>query len=467
MRPYVGVLMFLWLSFMNPHRLTWGIAYDMPFAQIVAAVTLGAMLFSKEKKSPPRRWIVGVWVAFALWMCVTTMFALSPTDAFAEWTRTAKIQVIAFVTLMLIRTRQQLMALVWVVTFSLGFFGFKGGLFTVLTGGNYMVWGPPGSFFEGNNEMALALIMILPLIWFLRGNTRNRWIRLLLVITLPLTAAAILGSHSRGALVAGCAMGLALLVRSRHKAVLGLGLVAAVIAVLAFMPAHWFSRMETIKTYDEDPSAVGRINAWWFAFHLANDRPLVGGGFQAFQPWLFQEYAPDPEDFHDSHSIYFEVLGEHGYVGLSLFLALVCLAFLDVRYVMKKTKGIEDLRWAGELAAMTQVGLVGYLVGGGFLGLAYFDLYYSLLGVIVITRSIVERELEAPKASGTAPPAAAMNERPAEETAGSAARHRPAPWKAVIEPGTLPLRPTNATSNGSNTGEGGSGRSWKACIAHP
>jgi len=72
------------------------------------------------------------------------------------------------------------------------------------------------------------------------------------------------------------------------------------------MPDAWMQRMGTIKTYEQDGSAMGRINAWHFAFNLALDRPIVGGGFETFQPDLFLKYAPEPENYHDSHSIYFE-----------------------------------------------------------------------------------------------------------------------------------------------------------------
>lgn len=34
-RPYIGILVWAWVSYMNPHRLTWVFAYDLPFAQIV------------------------------------------------------------------------------------------------------------------------------------------------------------------------------------------------------------------------------------------------------------------------------------------------------------------------------------------------------------------------------------------------------------------------------------------------
>jgi probable O-glycosylation ligase (exosortase A-associated) len=154
------------------------------------------------------------------------------------------------------------------------------------------------------------------------------------------------------------------------------------------MPDQWFERMSTIKTYEEDGSAMGRINAWWTAFNLANDR-IFGGGFETWQWDVFQRYAPDPNNVRDVHSIYFEVLGEHGYVGLFLFLLLLALTWLKCGSVIRAVKGVPDMAWARDLAAMIQVSLVAYMSAGAFLGLAYFDYPYHLIAMVVVLHYLV------------------------------------------------------------------------------
>ena len=52
------------------------------------------------------------------------------------------------------------------------------------------------------------------------------------------------------------------------------------------------------------------------------------------------------------------------------------------------------MHWARNLAAMLQVSIVGYAVGGAFLGLAYFDLYYHLVAMMVIAQVVANREYE-------------------------------------------------------------------------
>jgi hypothetical protein len=85
----------------------------------------------------------------------------------------------------------------------------------------------------------------------------------------------------------------------------------------------------------------------------------------------------------DAHSIYFEVLAEHGFIGLGLFLTIGMLSLSGCRRLIKDNKRDPDRRWIVNLAAMIQVSLIGYAVGGAFLGLAYFDYYYAIIALII------------------------------------------------------------------------------------
>jgi len=293
-----------------------------------------------------------------------------------------------YVTMILMQSRERINQLVWVITLSIGFYGVKGGIFTVVHGGVYHVRGPEGSFIGGDNEMGLALIMTIPLLRYLQLTTERMWVRIGLTAAMLLCAIATVGSQSRGALVGLVCMGTFLWLKSRNKiftAILG---VISVALVLAVMPQQWYDRMNTIQNYDQDQSAQGRINAWKMAFNLAKDRPL-GGGFDAFQEYSFALYAPDPDNVHDSHSIYFEVLGEHGFIGLGMFLTLALMTWGTAAWVIGRAHRDREKRWIADLAAMIQVSLVGYASAGAFLGLAYFDYYYTLIALVVLCKTVL------------------------------------------------------------------------------
>jgi putative inorganic carbon (hco3(-)) transporter len=392
-RPHIGVYLWSWIGYMNPHRLGWGFMYNYPIAQVIGLVTLGSFAFSSERKRLPGNAVVVVWIFFILWMCITTLFAYHPNAAKFQLEKVIKIQLFIALTFMMINNKERIQMLVWVIALSVGFFGIKGGVFTVLTGGAFRVWGPPGSFIEGNNEIGLATIMILPLLNYLRLTTDKKWIKLFLIFSIGSCAFSIVGTQSRGAFLAGGAMVFFLWLKSRKKALSGILMVLAVAVILSMMPQKFFDRMSTIQEYDEDASAMGRINAWYFAYNLASEN-LCGGGFETFSNDLFLEYAPNPTDVHDAHSIYFEVMGEHGFIGLILFLSVGLLSLNNSVYIIRHTKAKPELDWANELAKMLQVSLVGYAAGGAFLGMAYFDLPYHLMALLVLTREIVEKETQ-------------------------------------------------------------------------
>jgi len=391
-RPYVGVLYWVWLGLMNPHRLTWGLAYDFPFAQIVALTTLLSVLLTRDERRFKGGVEGGLLLAFALWMCITTPFAFNPNIAVQLLERVLKIQLMVFVALVVLGSKRHLNLLVWIMVFSLGFYGVKGGLFTLRVGGAFRVYGPAWSFIEDNNSLALASVMVIPLMFYLYQTAERRWVKPLLLIAAALTATGALGSQSRGALLALGAMGFFLWLKSPGKIVSGTLMLVAGISLLSFMPESWWSRMGTISTYEQDASAMGRINAWQTAFNIATER-LVGGGFELYSYEVFARYAPNPEDVHAAHSIYFQVLGEHGFVGLFLFLLIWWLAWRCANQIKRSAKDQRDWRWAGSLATMIQVSLVGYAVGGAFLSLAYWDLPYYELVILLVTRDLIRRQI--------------------------------------------------------------------------
>lgn len=393
-KPHFGVLVYSWLGYMNLHRLTWGISQVIPFSLIVALVTLGAWFFSREPKKIPITALSAFMLLFTIWICITTLFAVMPAEAYVKWDRTFKILAMSFVTIALINNRERLDALVWVIVVSLGFWGVRGGLFTILTGGNYRVWGPESTFIADNNGLALALVMILPLVRYLQLQSTRMFIRLGLLAAMSLCFLSILGSHSRGAAVATGGMLIVLVLRSRQRVLFGLLLLAGGATALTFMPAKYYERMATIENYEEDESANSRLSTWQFTYDFALSSPIIGGGFSMFESEeLRDEFAPG-KNVLNAHSIWFEVLGEHGFTGLFLFLIIGAVALLACGRIRRTTRSIPHLSWAFDLASMLQVALVGYAIGGTFLNKAFFDLYWQFAAIVVSLSVVVRRTVE-------------------------------------------------------------------------
>lgn len=388
--PKFGIYAWSWLGYMNPHRLTWGFAYSFPFSMVVALATLVSLLAWKKPKRFPLNTITVSWLFFIFWMTLTTTFAMFDY-AWGQYERVIKIQLFVFLTIVVIQNRKDLEILIWVITLSIGFYSIKGGLFTIQSLGSYRVWGPASSYIEENNALAIASLMVMPLFYYLRLQMEKQIIRHLLLIGIMLTAVSIIGSQSRGALLAIIATGFYLWLKTPGKIISGFAMVVLAIGVISFMPQSWHDRMETIENYEQDESAMGRIAAWNLAINIANNRPL-GGGFSPWNPLVYQTYSENPEDWHRNtaaHSIYFSVLAEHGWVGLLTFVAIFLLAWAQAGRLAKAARGSPDLKWAGDLMRMVQVSLVAYGSGGAFLQLSYFDLPWHLVSLVVVVGQIM------------------------------------------------------------------------------
>jgi probable O-glycosylation ligase (exosortase A-associated) len=406
-RPWIGLLTWSWLGYMNPHRLTWGFAYSMPFGMMVMGATLLGLPFSRDLKAPPRALEVYLLTALWGWFLLTTIFAYYPADAWEQFSKVSKILIGTYLSLMLLQEERKLRALVWVIAMSIGFFGLKGGIWAFMTGGRNQVLGPPDSFIAGNTEIGLALNMVIPLLFHLRRQETRAWLRRLLLAMALLSMVATLITHSRGALLGLLVILPLLFLKSRAKLFILPLLIAAGLIGPSLMPANWTEKMETIEAYEQDISANQRLNSWWVAYQLAKDSPILGGGFRTFSTAIYQTYLPGyiyASQQHDAHSIYFQVLAEHGFPGLALFLGLIASTFVSLRYIVHVTRNRPDQQWINDCAKMVEISLAAYAVSGAFLSMSYFDLFYHLVVITVLLKVFVARAA----AEAPAPPTAEM-----------------------------------------------------------
>lgn len=389
-RPWVGVMLWTWLSIMNPHRYAYGFAHDAPLAAVAAGATLLGLLLTRDRSSPIKGAPVVWLLLFMIWVSMSWLLGLDMTGDYPQWIKVMKIDFMIIVGMALLHSKRHIFALIGVAAGSLALLGVKGGLFTIATGGSYRVWGPPDSFIADNNEFALALVMTIPLLRFLQTQLPSGWRRLAMTATMVLCATAALGTYSRGAFLAISAMAVMLWWRGKSRWLGGAIMIIAAVVLLAFMPDEWSGRMTTIGDYGEDRSALGRLSAWWTAFGIAKHN-VFGVGFDAARPELFALYSPYPDFVHAAHSIYFQVLGNHGFGGLALFLTIFVSTYLLAGQLRVESRAHPQAQWCDTLGAMCQVSLIGYGVGGAFLSLSYFDLPYNVMMAVVLARSWVRR----------------------------------------------------------------------------
>jgi len=388
--PYAGVLTWGWLTIMNPHMMVYGFALGWPFNFGVALVTVAAWLVSGEKRRWPGDALPWLMVILVAWMTFNSCFAVEPAWSWPLWNRTVKIYAFVFLCLTMINNKARIHAMVWILVISIGFFGVKGGVFTILSAGANRVYGPENTTIADNNQLALAVVMTLPLIYYLFEYTRNKWLRIGLGVAISLQIATVLGSYSRGGVVALVVVLGFFWWRSKHKL---LHLVVAAVLVggaLQLMPHAYFERVNSIDNVQSDESFQGRLTAWTVASKYAAEHFPFGAGFAGPQlPEIYNGYFPDAH-IRAAHSIYFQVLGEHGYPALLIYLVIAGLSLRNTRLVVRRCGTRPELAWARGLATAVEVSLVGFYIGGGALSMAYYDGFVLLQAFTSILRSMIE-----------------------------------------------------------------------------
>jgi probable O-glycosylation ligase (exosortase A-associated) len=393
-RPWIGVLVFSWISYMNPHRFTWGAAYDFPFAKIVALVTIAGLFLTRDKMPLPKVRETILIIVLGAYFTFTNFYAFYPDLVWSQWEKVMKILLMTLVTMILVNNQKKLKYFIMVIVFSIGFLGVKGAIFSIATGGQHMVFGPPASLLADNNEMALALNMILPLLFYLAVNEESRRLKMAFWFTFVMSIISTVFTYSRGGFITLAIVGVILLFKTKYK-VLVIPLVLLVLFLsISYIPKQWFGRIETIKTYEQSLSAMGRIYAWYTAWNVAKDRPFYGAGFEGLRGGTRFRYSPNPTSTAgDVHSIYFEVLGEHGFVAFGLFVALILSTLLMTQKLKTISISNSEYQWVASYSNMFQISIVAYMVGGLFLGRAYFDLFYHIVAMAVIMKVLYLREL--------------------------------------------------------------------------
>ncbi len=385
-RPFVGLLLFSWVSFMSPQQLNWGMSSGVPWALIVGATTVLGCIVKRDFKHLHANAVTVPIALFLVCITITSAVALAPPDlVWAKWDATFKAFAFLLVAAMLVTNKVRIHALLWIMVISLGYFGVRGGVFVLMTAGNFRVWGPPNTMISDNNQIAVALLVSLPLMNYLRMYAAHRIVRIALAAAMGLTLVAVLGSYSRGALVGVAAVAAFLWWNGKNKVVSGVIMAVVLWGALSFMPASWTERMATIRDYQNDTSAEGRFDMWQTSMLMAASRPLTGAGFLGpYRQDLVNRYNPGTTA-RAVHSIYFEVIGEHGLPTFLIWLSITLGGIGCAIRMIRATRRVPELAWCRDLAKMTQVAIIAYLVPGALLSLSYWDYYYTIIIVIAAT----------------------------------------------------------------------------------
>lgn len=397
--PFAGLLSWGWVSFSLPSSSLWGFASLLPANLIIALTTITGWILSSGRLAIRTDRALTLLLMLSFVLALSTVFSLAHEASLPK----AKEYMInfAFMGMLLIclNTRVRIDAFVWLMVLCIGYYSLKGGIVFLMSGGAYRFEGPSGTSISDNNHLAVAFLLAIPLINYLRLHAAKRMVRHSLVGLLVLTTFAVLCTQSRGGFIGLVVLGGAFWWMSGRR----IGHILAGLAIIGLAAAlaseNLVSRLQTIDgAHQRDASFLGRIVSWQMHFDAALDRPLVGAGPFAIQTWpVFGTYRPtDPivdvqlQKPVAAHSIYFQVLGDHGFLALGLYIAFVWTAWRNASWVIRQARGQPENLWMVNLASMTRVSILAFAVTGAAVSMAFYDFFLAIL----ILSACVRRKLE-------------------------------------------------------------------------
>ena len=412
-QPFVGLLLFSWLAYMRPQDLCWGFARTMRLSFFVGLAMVVGWWANEQGRRRFTRWDFRTAAIVVLALLITLSYAFAQTHDeytnkyFAEY---IKIVLVALFTAGQIDSPARFRVMLWTIALCLGFFGIKGGVLGVLGGGRQILRGP-GGMMEDNNDFALALVMNVPLLWYMGLAERARpLVKRGTQIAVFLTVITIVLTHSRGAFLALTATALWMSWRSGQlfKAFGFLALLAALFPLVA--PQEVLDRLSTIGDTRES-SANARLVAWATAFKMIGTYPALGVGMRNFQTRFleFSVLPPSPnQTTYVAHNSYLQIWAESGTPAFLVYMALLVSVFFACRKVFAIGRSRPDLAWAMHYARMMEATTVGFMVGAFFLNRGHFDLIYHWLALVTSLLAVsVMAYRQAPHIVGAVPGALA------------------------------------------------------------
>lgn len=416
--PFVMALAYIWVDLFRPQDVAPVLGQLLPFSATTAMLTIGAYLVL-DRRDPPRLGLLtALLVLWAGWITLTTSWAMFPTSAWWKWDWAFKTILFTALLPFIFRSRIQMEAALLVILCCIASNVLPFAIKSVFGGGGY---GRPFGLIEINggwggegSTLGTYAFACLPLVAYLQRHSllapSRSWLRWVYLAAPGIAAIGAFGTFARAALIACFVWAALAWWQSRRKLMMAVMMVAATAALVPLMGEAWLARISTSFEPRQEESANTRLLVWAWTIDLANHRP-AGAGFNAYLGNRIEMRNADGQEIVQEgrafHSIYFEVLGEHGWIGLAIFVAIFAVFFLDMRHIRRKVRDRPDLEWLGDLARALTHGVLIFMAGAAFIGIAFYPLQYYLFALAVSASAALHRAAAAPAPapanSGVAP----------------------------------------------------------------
>ena len=395
---HIGVLLWIWVALLAPNQELYGFMAGVPFNKVAVVATIIATVFGKDKKKfyvDPT--IVIVFLIFIVATISTYFGIISSDESWFYYDKIYKEDILVVCIMGLMWSRHRIHMTLLVFCISIGFTSLTEGLEVFMTGGGHKVIGSGG--LGDNNGIALATVMTVPILYYLAQYSVIKKVKMVIHGVIFSSILCVIGTNSRGGFIGLLILGVFFLWNAKNKFAGFAFAAVACVFVLMIAPESWLDRIGSIHSSvtenGENGSFMGRVVAWKISTLIALDHPFFGGGFSAVaRAPVWYNYVTHISEVNFietpnlpgfplvAHSIYFEVLGDMGFIGLILFLSILGIALYNCRNIRRLSRGSPDLEWADDLARMLQISIVVYMVSGAALSYAYAESFWILVALI-------------------------------------------------------------------------------------
>jgi len=401
-RPWLGICVFTFLAYNRTQDLTWGFARGLPISQLIAMAMVAGWLIFEFRPIPIRAHRVKAMIALAVVVTVSILMNKVRWEAQGnKYNDLVKVLFVSILTGAMLVNRHRLRVIMAVMAVALGFYGFKNGLMYVL--GSSSIAGP-GGMLKDNNDFALAMVMNVPLLWYLKDEVLplkyGKQLSLFMKVAAGFTLLTIMSTGSRGAFLSLGVTFLIMAWRTKYKVPALAGLVMVGVLGLAVAPQEYKDRIASmfVSADEQDESVQGRFTSWLVATNMIQANPMWGIGFNnmvyEYNNYTGDIYNDDGTTEHFArvaHNSYFQIWAESGTLAYLLFMFMLAGSIIHLQGLMARCKREGDL-WAIPYCLAVQTSMCAFTVGATFLNRAHFDFFYQLVIVATVLPTIIANE---------------------------------------------------------------------------
>jgi len=401
-KPWIGLGFWLWTSCIQVNFLLYGFASSFQINRIFALTTIFSYIIGKDKIKMKMNSIYFLFFLYFIWVSISVLISdVHPHSLHFRYENFVKMFIFFIMACKVLSKKLHIDYVLWMLVISYGALGCSEGLKYIISGGTHTATSIRA--INGDNNFAgVMLLTTLPFSIYILSQTKHKILKFGLIGVVLLLITGILATNSRGAFVGLMILGGYFFLKSERKILVFFIFIGIIATAYNVLPESWFERMDTIENADEDDSFMTRVTSWKMSILIAMDNPIFGGGLRAVEDLkIWHHYKPDfhllsfipssePDRRFAAHSMFFQVLGDVGFVGLAIYLSLILATFLKMGGLIRKSKKLQLDDWIVDLLKMMQVSLLVYCASGALISAAHTEMLFFIFTLTyVIAQQIV------------------------------------------------------------------------------